>query len=304
MPSDMLNATYAAEAAAAFDAVPAQGPYTLAMSNSALFISLPNITADFLTIVNKIRTQAGDDASAAYLPPDYRSNPAMIEGYKHQLSVLADFYANPEAPSMETPFATGMRANAFILHPLSRGTVRLNLTNHLQQPILDYRSGSNPIDFDVLVAHLKYLRRMVDTPAMHRYGAIEVGPGPALQTDEALVNYIRDQFVLSHLHPCCTAAMMPKEKGGVVGPDLKVHGAAGLRVIDMSILPVLPSSHLSAAAYAVGEKVRNFSLSSKPISLPDRVIELIIFKNAGCRYHHQAMVDANNIGQGSIRCWL
>lgn len=50
--------------------------------------------------------------------------------------------------------------------------------------------------------------------------------------------------------------MLPKDKGGVVGPDLKVHGAPGLRVVDMSISPLLIGSHLSATAYAVGEKVR------------------------------------------------
>ena len=48
---------------------------------------------------------------------------------------------------------------------------------------------------------------------------------------------------------------MPRAKGGVIGPDLKVHGADGLRIVDMSVLPLLPSSHLSAAAYAVAEKV-------------------------------------------------
>jgi choline dehydrogenase len=62
-------------------------------------------------------------------------------------------------------------------------------------------------------------------------------------------------MTFSFMHPCCTAAMMPKSKGGVVGPDLKVHGADGLRIVDMSVLPLLPSSHLSATAYAVAEKV-------------------------------------------------
>jgi choline dehydrogenase-like flavoprotein len=61
------------------------------------------------------------------------------------------------------------------------------------------------------------------------------------------------------MHPCCTAAMMPKPKGGVVDKDLKVHGAKGLRVVDMSVLPLVPAAHLSATAYAVGEKVSGFS---------------------------------------------
>jgi choline dehydrogenase-like flavoprotein len=90
---------------------------------------------------------------------------------------------------------------------------------------------------------------------MQKYGAVEVSPGASVQSDEDLISYVKDNMTFSYMHPCCTAAMLPREKGGVVGPDMKVHGADGLRVIDMSVLPFLPSSHLSATAYAVGEKV-------------------------------------------------
>jgi len=98
---------------------------------------------------------------------------------------------------------------------------------------------------------------MISTPTLKEtYGAVELGPGDAVAGDDAaLTKYVRDKMTFSFMHPCCTAAMVPKSKGGVVGPDLKLHGAAGLRVVDMSVLPMLPSSHLSQLAYAVGEKV-------------------------------------------------
>jgi hypothetical protein len=253
MPSNMLNPAYAAKAAADFDAVPARGPYTLAMSSTALFISLPNVTADYMDIVNRIRNAVENGSSTSYLPA--YSDPTLIAGYKRQLSVLADFLSNPEAPSVEVPFATGTAMRPIILHPLSRGTVRLNVTDPLAQPLLDYRAGSNPIDFDINIAHLKWLRKVIDTPTLQKYGAVEVTPDPSIQSDEDLKAYVKDSMVLSHMHPCCTAAMMPKSLGGVVGPDLKVHGAAGLRVVDISILPFLPSAHTSTTAYAIGEKV-------------------------------------------------
>ncbi len=211
---------------------------------------------NYLSIVNKIRKSVSDGSVASYLPSDLKSYPAVVAGYKDQLLALAKtIYSNPEAPSLETPWATGPGAWSFLLHPLSRGTVRLNLTDHLAQPILDYRAGSNPIDFDIHLAQVRFLRKVVDTPTQKKYGAVEIAPGPTVQTDSDLVNFVKDSIILSFQHPCCTAAMMPKNKGGVVGTDLKVHGANGLRVVDMSVLPLLIGSHLSATAYAVGEKV-------------------------------------------------
>jgi choline dehydrogenase len=255
MPSDMLKPEFAIDAAAGFDEIPARGPYTLAMSNSGIYRSLPNMKADFMSIVSSIRDVVANDSASAYLPSDYHSDPNLLAGYKRQLSVLADFYANPKAPTIEAPWATGFSTKAILLHPLSRGTVRLNLTNHLAQPILDYRTGSNPIDFNTHLAHLKYLRRILNTPTMKRYGAIETGPGQHIQSDETLMEYIKDSMTFSFLHPCCTAAMLPKSLGGVVGPDLKVHDLQGLRVVDISIMPFLVSSHTSSTAYALGEKV-------------------------------------------------
>ncbi|KAK3391183.1 hypothetical protein B0H63DRAFT_558035 [Podospora didyma] len=258
VPEDMLNPSFKANATAGFDQIPATGPYTLAGGNSAIFVPLPNITANYTSITSKIRALVASNSAASYLPPgpDYASSPEMVAGYKAQLIALANLLDNPRAPSIETPWATGQIAWAFLLHPLSRGTVRLNLTDHLAQPILDYRAASNPIDIDIHLAHMRFLRRITKTDTMQQYGAYETAPGPAVSDDDeaALTEYIKKTIVLSFMHPCCTAAMMPRRKGGVVGPDLKVHGASGLRVVDMSVMPMLPSSHLSATAYAVAEK--------------------------------------------------
>jgi hypothetical protein len=265
----MLNATFAAEAAAGFNQTPAQGPYTLAMSNSAIWVSLPNITADYATIIDAIRAQAASpDAAALHLPPAYNGDETLIAGYRAQLEQLAQLHANPRSPSLESAFATGTSPAAVLLHPLSRGTARLNATHPFEPPVLDYRSASNPIDLTLHLAHTRYLRRMTSTDALQGLGVVEVGPGEAAAADEArLEAYVRQSTIQSYMHPCCTAAMLPLDKGGVVGSDLRVHGTEGLRVVDMSMLPILPGAHLSATAYAVGEKVRlDFLLSFLPLS--------------------------------------
>jgi choline dehydrogenase len=254
----MLNATFATQALSDFDKLPAQGPYTLSMSNSAIFVPLPNISVTYPDIIAKIQDMASNSSSLSFassLPPDYTS--PLYTGYRSQLLALASLLSNPSAPSLESGFATGTTANAINLHTLSRGTVRLDPSDPLSQPILDYRTATNPIDLDVYKSHILYLRRMISTPTLTSvYGAVEMSPGDAIAgNDTLLTQYVKDKMTFSFMHPCCTAGMIPKEKGGVVGTDLKVHGTRGLRVVDMSILPMLPSSHLSQLAYAVGEKV-------------------------------------------------
>lgn len=254
----MFNESFAAAATAAFDETPAQGPYTLAMSNSAIWVPLPNITANYTPIIDQIRHMATTkELSSLHLPPAYNLDPTLLAGYRAQLLALADLLADPRSPSLESAFSTGTAAACVLLHPLSRGTVRLNLTDPVgAPPVLDYRSGSNPADLALHLAHLRYMRRMVRTPTLRRLGAVLVDPPPAAERDEDLLAYVRGNTVQSYMHPCCTAAMMPLARGGVVGTDLTVHGASGLRVVDASVFPILPAAHLSATAYAVGEKVR------------------------------------------------
>ncbi|CAI4213924.1 unnamed protein product [Parascedosporium putredinis] len=235
----MLKDDFLADAVAGFNETPARGPYTLAMANLALFLSLPLITPNSI------------------LPtPAYRDDPTLIAGYEHQLLVLADLLENPEAPSLESPYATaGTSIPSFLLHPLSRGTVRLDPAKPLDQPIVDYRTASNPVDLDLHLAHVKYLRGVFDTPTVQQYKPVVTVPADDVTSDDDLIQFIKETMVFSYMHPCCTAAMLPREKGGVVGTDLRVHGAKGLRVADISVLPILPSSHTSAQAYAIGEKV-------------------------------------------------
>jgi choline dehydrogenase len=252
----MSNSTFQADAIKGFSETPARGPFTLAMSNTAIYVSLPNITANYTMIIDKIKKQISDGTAVNYLPADYNSDPTLIAGYKHQLAVLAETFADPKAPVLESPFGGASLGASFLLKPLSRGTVRLDPRNHLEKPILDYRTASNPIDFDLHIANVRYLRRAVQTETSKKYGGVESSPGVSAQTDDDIIQFVKRSMTMSFMHPCCTAAMMPKEKGGVTGPDLKVHGASGLRVADISIVPLIPGTHTSATAYAIGEKVR------------------------------------------------
>jgi len=58
----------------------------------------------------------------------------------------------------------------------------------------------------------------------------------------------------SFAHPSCSCPMMRREMGGVVDGELRVYGVKGLRVVDASVIPLIPGTHLSSTVYAVAEK--------------------------------------------------
>lgn len=246
------NKTFAAEAASAYDERPAQGPYTQAMGNSAVYVGLPTITEDYQDIIDTINEQLSSGSFKSFLPEG--AGPEVVEGYKAQLKILAKELADPQSPVMESPFSAGPSGGGFLLKPLSRGTVLLNVSDPEGEPIIDYRSCSNPVDWDLLASFVGYFRKYANTPTMKSLGATEVSPGVNVTSKSEIIQGLRKSVTASFQHPCCTAAMMPKEKGGVVGPDVKVHGVGGLSVVDCSIFPLIPGTHTSATAYAVGEK--------------------------------------------------
>lgn len=246
------NETFAAEAVAQFRERPARGPYTLAMSNSAAYQSLQDVTPQWENIVADIRAQIEDRSALQHLPPT--ATETVQHGYLAQLEILAQALEHPEHPVLEMPFQTGPRS-AFLLKPLSRGSVALNSSDHDATPIVNYATGANPVDLDIMATYVDYFRRIYSTNTWQERNAIEVAPGANVTEHDDLIEFVKDSVVQSFMHPCCTAAMLPREKGGVVDPSLSVYGISGLRVADCSIIPTLPAAHTTTTAYAIGEKV-------------------------------------------------
>lgn len=251
--SDMrTNETFAAEAVAQFRERPARGPYTLAMGNSAAYQSLQDVTPQWENIVADIRAQIADRSALQYLPPTVGET--VQNGYLAQLEILAQALEHPEHPILEMPFANGP-GTAFLLKPLSRGSVILNSSDHDATPIVNYATGANPVDLDIMATYVDYFRRIYSTDTWQKRNAMEVNPGANVTEHDALAEFVKDTVIQSLMHPCCTAAMLPREKGGVVDSSLSVYGIPGLRVADCSIIPTVPAAHTTTTAYAIGEKV-------------------------------------------------
>ncbi|CCT71164.1 related to alcohol oxidase [Fusarium fujikuroi IMI 58289] len=144
----------------------------------------------------------------------------------------------------------------------SRGTVRPSSSSIFDLPKLDPRYCSDPIDCEIIVLGLQMNTKLIQTNAMK-----ELMPEAESAFDttdhETLMKHGMEK-ITTERHPSGTAAMMPFELGGVVDPELKVHGTCNLRIADASIMPLIPSAHLQASVYAIAEKAADMIKSAKP----------------------------------------
>jgi choline dehydrogenase len=145
-----------------------------------------------------------------------------------------------------------------LLHPLSRGTVNINTTHpYNTEPIVDYRTLSNPLDIDLITEMIRFKRRYHFNTSLSIFGPNELAPGPTVVSDEALAGSVRNGITPTEYHPSGTCAMLPKELGGVVDESLRVYGVDGLRVVDASVMPMLPGANTCQTVYAIAEMVRD-----------------------------------------------
>ena len=139
------------------------------------------------------------------------------------------------------------------MRPFSRGTVTLNSSQAFDPPIIDPRYLSNPVDTEVLLAAIRFNQRLVTSSILTELDPVQTLPA-ANASDAELLEYIQGKLQTEY-HPAGTCAMMPLELGGVVSPELLVYGTKNLRVVDSSVIPMLPAAHLQAVVYGVAEKV-------------------------------------------------
>ncbi len=116
---------------------------------------------------------------------------------------------------------------ACLEHPVSQGTVHIQSANVTENPLIDPQFFAKDSDMDIILDGIKYCRKIASTKALAEITVGEVAPGTS-NTD--LREYAKSNFS-PVFHPIGTAAMLPKEFGGVVDEHLRVYGTANLRVV-------------------------------------------------------------------------
>jgi choline dehydrogenase len=158
-------------------------------------------------------------------------------------------------------------ADAVVLHPESRGSVRLRSANPADPPRIQLNLFAHPGDLATARRGLAAARRIYATRPQADLIATELAPGPGVVSDADIDAYLRRAAAVT-MHPVGTCRMGGDDLA-VVDPELRVRGIAGLRVADASIMPTVPGGNTNAAAIMVGEKAADLILGTRlPAELP------------------------------------
>jgi len=194
------------------------------------------------------------------------SNAAEAGGFIRSLPGL-------DRPDVQYTFMVGMKDNprtlprrhGYFLHmavlrPATRGTVELRSADPTAKPVMRPNFLEDRRDVEALVRALREARRIIASPALARLSGAELMPGRAIEDDAALETFIRDNVATTY-HPVGTCKMGPAtDAEAVVDAQLRVHGIAGLRVADASIMPNLIGGNTSAPSMMIGERAAHFVL--------------------------------------------
>jgi choline dehydrogenase len=123
---------------------------------------------------------------------------------------------------------------------------------------------STPTDRREWVECVRVARDILNQPAFAPYNDGEISPGPSVETDEEILDWVRADAETA-LHPSCTAAMGLDEMSVVDPSSMRVHGVEGLRVVDASVFPYVTNGNIYAPVMMVAEKAADLILGNTPL---------------------------------------
>ena len=180
----------------------------------------------------------------AFAKSDASQPSANIEWHVQPLSL--DKFGDPLHPY---PAITPSVCN---LRPTSRGQVRIKSSDPMAHPAIQLNYLSTGEDRSVVIAAMRFGRRIMAARSLERYRPEELKPGPAIQSDAELLRAAGD-LGTTIFHPVGTCRM-GHDEFAVVDDRLCVRGVEGLRVIDASVMPRITSGNTNAPTVMIAEK--------------------------------------------------
>jgi choline dehydrogenase/4-pyridoxate dehydrogenase len=182
----------------------------------------------------------------------------------------APFTATPYFWPFVKAYPDAYACRAVVLRPESRGNVELISADPTQAPRIKQNFLLTDNDWKTLRAGLRMARDVCRQPPMQDFMAREIAPGDGAVSDADLDAFIRTSNVTVH-HPLGTCKMgVASDPLAVVDPELKVHGAEGLRIVDGSVMPDLVGAHINAPIIMIAEKAADLIRGREPLE-PARI---------------------------------
>jgi choline dehydrogenase len=151
-----------------------------------------------------------------------------------------------------------------------RGTVKITSTDPRVHPALRFNYLSTDNDRREWIEAVRVARTILTQPAMDPYNDGEISPGPSVETDEQILDWVARDAETA-LHPSCTARMGDDELGVLDPATMRVHGVDGLRVVDASAMPFVTNGNIYAPVMMLAEKAADLILGNAPLAAADDV---------------------------------
>ncbi len=165
-------------------------------------------------------------------------------------------------PFLRKPYLDGFGIRPTLLHPRSRGRVRLKSSDPKDPVRIFLNLLSEPEDLPVLRDGVRRAREVAHQAPLDAYRGVETAPSLKAKTDEEIDAWIRRVAVTAH-HPAGTCAMGTGSHA-VLDPELRVRGVENLRVVDASAMPDVVSAHINACVLMMAEKAADMIRGKAP----------------------------------------
>ncbi len=168
----------------------------------------------------------------------------------------------------------GFQAHVGTLRSKARGHVRLRSADPREAPKIQFNYMSHPDDWTEMRASVRLTREIFRQPAFAPHVGREIQPGEAAESDSAIDDFLR-KHLESAYHPCGACKMGSSDDPlAVVDPQTRVIGLEGLRVVDSSIMPSIPSGNLNAPTIMMAEKAADMILGRDPLPASNAAVVL------------------------------
>ena len=146
----------------------------------------------------------------------------------------------------------------------TRGHVKIRSTDPKEHPSILFNYLSTSTDRREWVEAIRVARDILTQPAFAPYNDGELSPGPSVQTDQEILDWVAEDAETA-LHPSCTAKMGIDDLSVVDPTTMKVHGLEGLRVVDASVFPYVTNGNIYAPVMMVAEKAADLIAGNTPL---------------------------------------